>query len=106
MVKKDLIIIADYSEETILSLQEICDLFDMTPDVLNDFIEYDVITPIGSSPETWIFDLDDLRRINATLRLQRDLEINLAGIALILNLRDELEELRKKSTLLEKHLLK
>jgi chaperone modulatory protein CbpM len=37
-----------------------------------------------------------LRRARLALRLERDLEINLAGVALALELMEELEYLRRK----------
>lgn len=106
MVKKDLIIIADYSTETPLTLQEICDIFDLAPGMIDELIQYDVITPKGQSSELWLFDLNHLLRIKTALRLQRDLEVNLAGAAVILNLLEELKELRAHSDMLERHLIK
>jgi len=44
----------------------------------------------------WRFPGSALRRARTALRLQRDLEINLPGVALALELLEELEELRRE----------
>ena len=51
-------------------------------------------------------DLRTLRRIESAFRLHRDLEINMSGIALVLELRDELETLRNELNVLYGHLNK
>ena len=44
----------------------------------------------------WHFSGAALRRVRRALRLERDLELNLAGVALALDLMDELEQLRNE----------
>lgn len=103
---KDIIIIADYTEETALSVEEICEICGIEAVTIRDLIAYDIIVPSGSDPETWVFDMVQLKRLQTALRLQRDLELNLAGAALVLDLLEEMDELRAGSELLHKHLLK
>lgn len=106
MTKKELLIIADYSEENVLTLRELCDICDIRMDVIQDYISYQIVEPLDQSQKQWVFNVAQLRRIQTALRLQRDLEINLAGAALVLDLLEELESLRQHANLLEKHLLK
>ncbi len=51
---------------------------------------------LGREPAHWRFGGASLHRAHAALRLQRDLEINLAGVALALELLDEIESLRMR----------
>ena len=44
----------------------------------------------------WYFPATQLRRARRAMRLRQDLDINLAGVALVLDLLDELEELRAR----------
>ena len=44
----------------------------------------------------WHFRGDTLPRARRALRLQRDLEINLAGVALAMDLMDEIDRLRRE----------
>lgn len=106
MAKKELLIIADYSEESFLTLEELCDVCGIPMELMNDFISHDIVKPMGQSHEEWAFDVVQLQRMKKALRLQHDFEINLAGAALVLDLLDELEQLRARAELLEKHFSK
>lgn len=88
-----------------MKLQEVCEVCRINEAYLHDLVEYDVIT-ITVPLEQVVFDLDQLNRIKTALRLQRDLEVNMAGAALILDLLDELHDLRTRTEILEKHLLR
>ena len=55
-----------------------------------------MIVPTGSSPRQWRFGLREIHRVQTAQRLIRDLQVNLAGAALALDLLEELEELRRK----------
>jgi chaperone modulatory protein CbpM len=59
-------------------------------------VEEDVLTPSGQNPSTWIFTGMHIHRANTALRLQHDLGVNLAGVALALQLLDEIKVLRMK----------
>lgn len=104
MKKEELIIIVDNSQETFFALNELCEVCRASPEIIKAFIEYEIIRPQGASDDTWLFDLNHLQKVKMALRLQQDLEVNLAGIALVMDLLDELEELREKVKLLERHL--
>jgi chaperone modulatory protein CbpM len=67
-------------------------------------MSYDIIESRVGQKE-WRFSMNDLRRIKTALRLQRDLEVNLAGVALVLDLLDQLKELETQMSLFEKHFL-
>lgn len=106
MAKKEIYIIADYSEEHSLTLDELCEVCHISSGFLEDLIKYEIIHPAGNIPHQWLFDLQQLKRIKTAMRLQHDLEVNLAGVAVVLDLLDQLEELRTKTQLLEKHFSK
>jgi len=103
MAKQGLVIIADYSQETPLTLTEICHICNISGDFIRDLIEFEIIHPKGELPAEWLFELRELQRIKTALRLQRDLEVNLAGVAVVLNLLEELEDLRAQVQLLHRH---
>jgi chaperone modulatory protein CbpM len=103
MVKHEITIVADYSQDSSLTLVELCEICNITSEVVNDFIAYEIIHPQASQRGQWIFNLNELRRIKTALRLQHDLEINLAGVGLVLDLLEELEELREQKKFLERH---
>ncbi len=59
-------------------------------------VEEGILPVIGGIAPPWRFPGAALRRARVALRLQRDLEINLAGVALALELMDEIEVLRRR----------
>jgi chaperone modulatory protein CbpM len=77
-----------------LGVNEICTLCRVGVEMVNELVNEGVLVPEGTSPETWRFSAVAIKRIQVTLRLQRDLRVNLPGAALALDLLDELEELR------------
>ena len=54
------------------------------------------ILPAADDGGEWRFSGQSLRRAKIALRLQEDLGVNLAGVALVLELMDELEQLRRE----------
>jgi chaperone modulatory protein CbpM len=55
-----------------------------------------VLSPVGSSPEDWRFSGDSLRRAKTAAHLTHDLELNVPGVALALDLLDEIAQLRAR----------
>jgi len=88
-----------------MKLQEVCEICRINQAYLEDLVQYDVIT-ITVPLDQAVFDVVHLDRIKTALRLQRDLEVNMASIALIFDLLDELRDLRTRSDILERHLLR
>lgn len=62
-----------------------------------------VLTPSGDEPQQWRFGGNTLQRARAALRLTRDLELNAAGTALVLDLLGEIEALRSRLARLGAH---
>lgn len=105
-MKKEIIIVADYTEQEVLTLQELHDVYGLSDEFIHELISHQIIQPANEPAQEWHFDHVQLKRLQTALRLQHDLEVNLAGIALALELMDQLEELRERAAFLEKHILK
>lgn len=82
------------NEEIECSLAEICRFCGVTAEHIHEMVEEGVISPQGFSPGEWHFTTIEIRRVQTAVRLQKDLQINLPGCALVLDLIEELEELR------------
>lgn len=83
-------------DEQILSLQEICEACSCRRTWIIELVEHGILEPLDSAHDEWRFTGSSLTRAHAARRLQRDLGINLAGIALALQLLDEIEVLRRQ----------
>ena len=78
-----------------LSIVEVLACFRVDRNELSAMIEVGVLEPQGSV-EDWRFASRDLRRLRAAQRLIQDLEVNLSGAAVILDLIEERDRLRKQ----------
>jgi chaperone modulatory protein CbpM len=67
-------------------------------------VAFGIVEPSsGDSPAEWMFTSVAASRSLRALRLLHDLELNLAGAALVLELMDELQVARARLQLLEGH---
>ena len=81
-------------ESTWYSLGEACGLCRVNDERIQEMIREGVLSPAGSSAQEWRFGAREVKRIQVALRLQRDLDVNLPGAALALDLLEELDRLR------------
>ena len=79
-----------------LSLIELCQACRAPEEEVRTWVLEGVLEPSGDRPEEWRFTGSSLRRAQTAFRLSRDLEVNLAGIALALNLLDEIAVLKSR----------
>lgn len=79
-----------------LSLQDLCRLCAADAERIAALVEEGILPGVAGPARDWRFGGEALRRARIALRLQRDLEIDLAGVALALDLLDEIEELRRR----------
>ncbi len=81
-------------EETLLSLGDLCQACSSHAEWIVELVDEGILQPTGRRQEQWRFPGTSLQRARTALRLQEDLHINLAGVALALDLMDEIESLR------------
>ena len=77
-----------------LTLQQLCHSAAIEPEFVLELVEYEVLEPQGLRAINWRFQAGDLARLRRAQRLMRDFELNLAGLALVMRLLDEVAELR------------
>jgi chaperone modulatory protein CbpM len=81
------------TDEDALSLIEFCEICNQKPENIVELVEEGILEPIGSSTEEWRFPVEMKFRASKALRLRYELEINLAGVALAVELLDRIEQL-------------
>jgi chaperone modulatory protein CbpM len=84
-------------EQVELTLAEVSRSCAVHAEYIIELVEEGVLAPIGREQRTWRFTGAQVRRASIALRLQRDLGVNLAGVALALDLLDELNSLRSRT---------
>ncbi|MGB5831237.1 MAG: chaperone modulator CbpM [Thiohalocapsa sp.] len=89
-------------EHTFVSVAELTRVCGVSVEQVRLLVGEGVLQPSdGSQPEQWRFTGIEVKRARRALRLQRDLELNLPGTALALELIEELEILRRRVRNLE-----
>jgi chaperone modulatory protein CbpM len=64
--------------------------------MIMSWVSEGVLSPSGSTPQDWRFSGDSLRRAKTAAHLAHDLELNVPGVALALELLDEIAQLRTR----------
>jgi chaperone modulatory protein CbpM len=62
-----------------------------------------VLQPAGQQPQEWRFTGAALRRARLAQRLAQDLEVNMPGVALALDLLDQIERLQAQLAQLSRY---
>lgn len=83
-------------EEVLLTLVELCQACNAEEEHVLAWVVEGLLEPIGESPQDWRFKGDSLRRARMAWRLSHDLDINPPGVALALDLLDEIATLRAR----------
>jgi len=83
-------------EQTELSLNDLCKACSSSAEWIIELVEEGALEPIGYIQTQWRFSGNSLQRARTAMRLQRDLGINLSGIALALDLLDKIETLESR----------
>ena len=92
----ELMIATLVDDDQLFTLADLCRACDVHAEMITDMIEYGIIEPRGEVTAKWLFKGSCLWRVATVVRLQRDLEVNLAGAALALDLIEELRDLRRQ----------
>ena len=83
-------------ERAELSLHDLCHACSTSTAWVVELVDEGVLEPIGHEQAHWRFYGPSLLRARAAMRMQQDLQINLAGVALALDLMEEIEAMRER----------
>lgn len=88
-------------EDTELSLNDLCRACSTSAEWVIELVDEGVLEPINYQQTQWRFTGVSLKKAQVAIRLQQDLGINIAGIALAVELLDEIETLQAQLNCLE-----
>ena len=85
-------------EDSVFTLTELSNACSMQTEYVIEMVEQGIVEPLEEQCEQlhWTFSGRSLVRARKARRLQQDLGINLAGAALVLDMMEELEQLRER----------
>ncbi|CAD5107020.1 chaperone modulator CbpM [Zestomonas carbonaria] len=85
-------------------VEEVCQLAGLQRTYLIEIVAHGIVEPHGERPENWRFDQRSLHLLRRAARLSRELELDWTGVALAIDLLDELERLRSENSHLRRRL--
>ena len=87
--------VAEFTIETDekLNLEQLSDAINAEIDFIMQLVEQELLEPQGKKAEEWQFDIICYKRAKRAYSFHRDLDVNMPGIALALDLLDKIERL-------------
>ena len=82
-------------DEQGLSLDELAAACGLGSEWILTLVDADILTVTTDQPNSWRFESAHLSRARRAFRLQRDFEASLTAVALMLDLLEEIEQLRQ-----------
>jgi chaperone modulatory protein CbpM len=82
--------------EVHMTMVELAEATCTPEDLIMAWVSEGVLSPAGATPQDWRFSGDSLKRAKKAARLMHDLELNSPGVALALDLLDEITHLRQQ----------
>lgn len=77
-------------------ISKVAERFDIHPQTLRLYEREGLLQPARSSGNTRLYDQETLRRLEIILNLTRELGVNLAGVEVILNMREQMVSMRQE----------
>ncbi len=77
-----------------LMISAVAERFDIHPQTLRLYEREGLIRPARSSGNTRLYDEETIERLEIILTLTRELGVNLAGVEVILNMREQMEKMK------------
>lgn len=78
------------------TISAVAELFGVHPQTLRLYEREGLVKPSRSEGNTRLYEDSDLERLEIILSLTRDLGVNLAGVEIILNMREKMEAMQRE----------
>jgi MerR family transcriptional regulator, heat shock protein HspR len=88
------------SEHSLLTLNDLANMAGLHPELVEKFVDYGLIEPSAGTSSRPLFSAAAVQRLRCIIRLRRDLGVNLAGVAVILEMKERIEKVQKELELL------
>ncbi len=83
-------------EHVSFTLAALCQASGAEQELVHALVGEGLLQPAGQGPDGWRFSGDALPQTRTALRLARDLELTLPGVAMVMELLAEIERLRSR----------
>jgi MerR family transcriptional regulator/heat shock protein HspR len=82
----------------------VSEMFEIHPQTLRQYERLELIKPSRTEGNTRLYSEEDLERLKFILTLTREMGVNLAGVEIILNMKEQIESLQKQVEMLLKYI--
>jgi MerR family transcriptional regulator/heat shock protein HspR len=82
-------------KRAVYMISVVADLFKIHPQTLRAYEREGLLRPARTDGNTRLYSEEDLERIELILRLTKDLGVNLAGVEVVLNMRERMDEMQR-----------
>ncbi|AUF94699.1 chaperone modulatory protein CbpM [Pseudomonas sp. 02C 26] len=87
-----------------LDMRTLCQEADITADWVIEIVEHGIVQPSGRTPDDWLFDDRAPVTLKRAVKLHQELELEWEGVALALELLEEVQHLRSENSMLRQRL--
>src|SRR5947207_1342236 len=77
-------------------ISAVAETYEIHPQTLRLYEREGLLKPSRSEGNTRLYTQEDLERLEVILNLTRDLGVNLAGVEVVMNMRNRMEEMRRE----------
>jgi len=84
-----------------ISIDELCEVCRLSVEAVEAFVEEGIVDPGGADRSRWRFSYSSVIKVRRAKRLESHLGLNPAGVALALELLDQIDGLERRLTRLE-----
>ncbi len=81
---------------SLLPIEELANWAGVHPELVSKFVACGLLEPAAHSGSCALFEVSAVERVRCIVRLRHDLGINLAGVAVILNLQERVRALSRE----------
>lgn len=78
------------------TISAVAEMFDIHPQTLRMYEREGLLKPSRSDGNTRLYSDEDLERLEVILSLTRDLGVNLAGVEIIINMREKMDAMQRE----------
>ncbi|AKS41619.1 chaperone modulator CbpM [Wenzhouxiangella marina] len=100
--REDVPLVELLDHDTRLGMEELCRACELSREELLTWVAEGVAEPRDAGAGEWHFSLRQFRRLRTARRLRRDLDVVPSDLPLVLDLIEELEQLRRRVRSLER----
>lgn len=103
MIDKTAAIVLWRTEHSLLTVEDLANASGLQAETVETFIRYRLIAPSANTAACPLFSNCALERLQRILQLRYELGVNLAGVSVILDMTEHLEQLQRELEILREH---